>query len=298
MSDQDPAPDPMDKAYAQAEAMLDDEAARAARRARVLGAVAREAEAPPAIPSRPRLSWRRGGWLAAACVAGLSALVTVRLYPTAVVRHEPPPANPPVAAAPAPAPAQPPAIAAPPAPGALAPIPRRAAAKPAGAKPAETRSALAGDAAAVSPPPPPTFQLPPAPAPPATEAPSQALEEAVVTARRAEPSAVRRAPSAAMEAFAPASPALGASRLRAAAAAGKVPELTMLLTQGAAIDAPDDKGETALMKAVQAHHPDAVALLRRRGADLDLKNRAGASARDMAASIDDPELNQALGLAP
>ena len=52
------------------------------------------------------------------------------------------------------------------------------------------------------------------------------------------------------------------------------------------------------MKAVQANHPAAAALLRRSGASLDLKNRAGVSARDMAAAIGDPELDRALSLAP
>ena len=37
MSDHDAAPDPIDKAYAQAEARLDDEAARAAHKAFKLG---------------------------------------------------------------------------------------------------------------------------------------------------------------------------------------------------------------------------------------------------------------------
>ena len=56
MSDHDAAPDPIDKAYVQAEAMLDDEAARAARRARVLGAVAAEAGA-AASQQQADLQW-------------------------------------------------------------------------------------------------------------------------------------------------------------------------------------------------------------------------------------------------
>jgi hypothetical protein len=52
------------------------------------------------------------------------------------------------------------------------------------------------------------------------------------------------------------------------------------------------------MKAIQARNPAAAALLLRHGASLDRTNRAGVSARDMAASIDDPELNRALGLEP
>ena len=90
----------------------------------------------------------------------------------------------------------------------------------------------------------------------------------------------------------------GASRLRAAAAAGRTADIDALLAQGVAVDAPDADGETALMKAIEAGRRAAAALLRRHGASLDLKNRAGASARDMAARLNDAELDQALGLAP
>ena len=74
MSEHDDAPDPIDKAYVEAEAMLGDvlgdDEARAARRARVLAAVERETATPAvapdtSLPSR-RPDWRRGGWLAAA----------------------------------------------------------------------------------------------------------------------------------------------------------------------------------------------------------------------------------------
>ncbi len=78
MSDQDITPDPIDQAYAQAEAVLADGAARAARRARVLEAVAREPVRPPV---RPFGSVRRtGGWLMAASVAGLVVFAAGRLY--------------------------------------------------------------------------------------------------------------------------------------------------------------------------------------------------------------------------
>jgi ankyrin repeat protein len=70
-----------------------------------------------------------------------------------------------------------------------------------------------------------------------------------------------------------------------------------LLREGVAVDSPDDAGETALMKSIQARHPTVAALLRRHGADLDLKNHAGVSARALAASSEDPELLEALGLA-
>ena len=95
-----------------------------------------------------------------------------------------------------------------------------------------------------------------------------------------------------------ASPAARTAKLHAAAAAGRLAEVSALLAQGTPVDAPDSDGETALMKAIQAHNSAAAALLRRHGASLDRTNRAGVSARDMAASIDDPEVNRALGLEP
>ena len=101
-----------------------------------------------------------------------------------------------------------------------------------------------------------------------------------------------------VQGVAPAAPEVRAARLRAAAAAGRVAELTALLAQGTPVDGPDSEGETALMKAVQAHSLAATAVLRRHGASLDLKNRAGVSARDMAAAMGDADLNRALGLVP
>jgi hypothetical protein len=50
--------------------------------------------------------------------------------------------------------------------------------------------------------------------------------------------------------------------------------------------------------SVRADHPAAAALLRRHGASLDHRNRAGESARDMAAERGDAALNQAIGLGP
>lgn len=296
MSDHDAAPDPVDKAYAQAEAVLDDEAARAARRARLLGAIAREVEAPaPAVspPSRSRLSWRGGGWLTAASVAGLGALLAVRLYPPIMARREPP-AQPVAAAPPEVTRIAPPqaATTAPPRATPIAPADR--ARKPASARDAAPfqRAEPAAPIALPAPPPPP-------PAAPPASAPTSA-EEFVVTGSRI-PSAPPPAPAAAKAASGArdaAVPADGAARLRAAAGAGRISELTALLNQGAPVDAADDDGETALMKAVQANHPAAAALLRRRGADLDRKNRAGASARDMATAIGDAALDRALGLVP
>jgi ankyrin repeat protein len=69
-----------------------------------------------------------------------------------------------------------------------------------------------------------------------------------------------------------------------------------ILARGAPVDAPDAQGVTALMKSIQAGRAAAAALLRRYGASLDQRDAAGVSARDMALSNDDPQLNQALGL--
>ena len=74
--------------------------------------------------------------------------------------------------------------------------------------------------------------------------------------------------------------------------------MTALLAKGAPVDLPDAAGDTALMKSVRADHPAAAILLRRRGASLDLRNLAGESARDLAATVGDPELDRALGLKP
>ncbi|MDP3618310.1 MAG: ankyrin repeat domain-containing protein [Ramlibacter sp.] len=293
MPDHDPMPDPIDKAYAQAEALLHDEDARTARRARILAAVAQTAEGPPPDPrvraSVRRLSWGRGGWLAAASVAGLSALIAVRLHTPAVIR-QPPPAS---------------ASAAPQAASAVA-LDRDAAARAPAEIVAPTSPAVpassGSDASRHAPAAEPAPSFEPAPARAEAEAAADSAADFTETrSRAASPSAAARAPSAAKAAPAPALPVSAgsmATRLQDAAAEGRVAELSRLLAEGARVDAPDNDGETALMKAVQANQPAAAALLRRRGADLDLENDAGASARDMAAAIDEPELNRALGLAP
>ncbi|HZZ87304.1 MAG TPA: hypothetical protein VFE13_03125 [Caulobacteraceae bacterium] len=131
MSELDDMPDPIDQAYVKAEALLRDEAARAARRAKVLAAVATEPAAPETPVSR-RSVWRRGGWLAAACVAGLSLIVVSQIY-------RPPPKLPPVSPAAAPPPAGKAAPAA--APAVPAPGESRASAPPAGARPAASETA-------------------------------------------------------------------------------------------------------------------------------------------------------------
>ncbi len=144
MSDHDKATDPIDKAYAQAEAALSDEAARAARRARVLGAVAQEPVAPP-LASAPRFrrsAWRGGGWLVAAGVAGVSLFLATRFYqPVTIHRQAASTAVSPMIAPAAPAPVN---AAAPPTP---VPAPGSApvrTSKPAIGRAQETRSSSPG----------------------------------------------------------------------------------------------------------------------------------------------------------
>jgi hypothetical protein len=318
MSDHDAAPDPIDQVYAQAEALLDDDAARAARRARVLAAVAQTAAEPQPAPAPSRTIWRRGGWLAAASVAGLSVFIAIQINrPPTFERPKVPPAP----ATPLAPSAAPPA---PPAPD-MAPAPPVAAAPPAikpsvrAAEPMDPpRQAPSRDeapaarvaipplpvppVAAPQPPPPPApapsmerrLGAAPAQAPPRAEAPAASrsrVEEVVVTGSRI-PGSTQDAPLAAFSRSA----GEQAEKLRDAAAAGRTRELSVLLARDVPIDAADDDGETALMKSIQARQLDAAALLRRRGASLDLKNHEGRSARDMAADLADPKLNRALGL--
>jgi len=295
MSDRNLASDPIDKAYAEAEAMLSDEAARAARRARILGAVASEAPAPLPRPIRRSPSFGRGGWLIAASVAGVGLLLSLQLGPAFKVRTEAPPAkSAPPAARPSAMPSTPEVTTAPP-PAAVA-----------AARPAPPPAAQApGKPADVAPPAPPPVVA----AAPQTDVGDTPFVEGVIapppnSAREsAAPAMVQRRamPEAAAgrdEMSTRASLTDSAARLRQAAVAGRIAEMTALLSSGAPVDGADDKGETALMKTIQANHPAAAALLRRYGASLDRENHAGRSARDMASSIGDADLNRALGLAP
>jgi hypothetical protein len=298
MSDPDAGPDPIDKAYGQAEAILDDAAACAARRERVLAAVAVAGSGQP--DRKPRLLWGQARWLAAASVAGLALFIGLRFYQPTPPPSEPPPATTEVATAPAPAT---PAPAAPAPEGTATPAPPSRVRGPAPAPEAQSRAARDVQTAPALPvapaqaPPPPSPQAalaPPPPPPPSSEV----VEDVVVTgSRRAEAPAAAARTSKAAEDAAQAPGSAREERLRAAAAAGRITELTALLNQGVPVDARDDDGETALIKAVRANRPAAAALLRRRGASLDLKNRSGQSARDIASMIGDPALNRALGLA-
>lgn len=319
LPDNDFGADPIDKAYVQAEAVLSDDDARAARRARVLGAVGREPAASSAASLR-RPARRYGGWLAAACVAGLSVVVVSRTYQPITHPAQPAPAARTheaqthtagtqaagiQAASPrdgrgvaAPARASPPPQAAPAAPT----VPRDdvAPASPAMRAPSIEPLRRAFPAApAVVPSPP---MLAPAPGEPA------------VTAERAAPPLEANAPRysaagaaadtqelARPRAGRPASAAPPSDRgasLRAAAAAGRITDAQALLDQGAPVDAPDADGDTALMKSIRADHPAVAGLLRRHGASLDRENRASESARDLATAKDDPALSRAIGLEP
>ena len=60
--------------------------------------------------------------------------------------------------------------------------------------------------------------------------------------------------------------------------------VALLLDKGAAIDAADDRGRTALMTAAALGHEEVVAFLRRRGASVTLRDKAGRTAADLAAS--------------
>jgi ankyrin repeat protein len=87
-------------------------------------------------------------------------------------------------------------------------------------------------------------------------------------------------------------------QLRKAAEAGRASEVQQLLDRHVPVDTADSKGETALMKSIRADQPETAALLIRHGASLDKRNSAGFNARDLAAQVNDPALNHALGLDP
>jgi len=321
MSDPHLPPDPVDQAYVEAEAVLSDEAARAARRQRVLAAVASQGK--PAVRSP---LWRRGGWLAAASVAALSLVLASQLY-----RPIPPPARP-AAGPPVQAPAHGAAApTSPPAPPIFRPVnavppPMLKPTPPVYVSPSPAAPPVAAPAARAFPEPAPPPPPPPPPpeagaaasggAPPADQADASnaagppEVSEMVVTAQKREQS-VQRVPVAISAFTAKQRDVTGinsvqditnfadlGARLRAAAEAGRSSEVKSLLKHHAPVDAADDNGDTALMAAVQADHPAVAKLLIRHGANLDLTNQAGQSARGMAKSVGDPKLDQALGLSP
>jgi hypothetical protein len=338
MSEHDPNHDPIDKAYAEAEALLNDEASRAARRAKLLATVATDAA--PVVGNPRRSPWPRAVWLAAAGIGGMALILASQSRLTDRFRLQTPPPRvqspTPAPFAAMPLPEQPPAVAprrTPPAPvtepapqppgppsavitAAPKAFPESSAPAP-GPPPAtislNLRNLGSGRTALrpnLSPPPvqqrevpPPPESAPPEPAPPPPPPPPIVIKpsEKVIAPppppRPAPPAAAPSTRAAASEG-ADHSPDDLAARLRTAATAGRTTEVDALLAQGALIDMPDEAGDTALMKSIQANHPEVAAALRRRGASLEVKNRAGQSVRDMAAVIGDAKLNQALGLAP
>jgi len=289
MADKDPINrDPIDGAYRQAETLAQEEAERSARRARILAAVAQDHAKRPA----PRLLAR--GLVAASLliVSGLLAakFLALRSPPAAqapMVAHVEKnkmmaSASPPVAVPLYRAPVTPavPDLAVP---SMRAQSPSKRAALPEAPPPAAMEAAPPATATAPPPaaPPPPVMAAPPPPPANNMAAPSPA---APLAAARSD--AARSMNQADID------------QLGAAANAGRTGEVEQLLARHVPVDAPDAQGETALMKSIRGDQPATAALLLRHGASLDRKNKAGLSARDLAAQINDPALNQALGLGP
>jgi hypothetical protein len=317
--------DPIDEVYTEAEELLDDSTARAARRARVLGVVTKEPAAQTAaiLSSDRRTAWRRGDWLAAASIAGLGVFLATRVYQSASQPLRTLPTPPPISA---PVAAEPIRTALP----AAAKTVSRANRAPMQKTPVPAPLAVTPPPLDIRPVASPRVPAPmPARALPGEQSPAPS-EQAIVTAeRRASPSVAGNSePAGGMRdeslgalgsARMPEKPAtlpppppafLGGSesgavspfeqagKLRAAAAGGRLPEIKDLLSQGVSVDAQDVDGETPLMKSIQADEPTAAALLIRHGARLDHRNRAGVSARQMVRAVGDPALERAVGLTP
>ncbi|HEY2178480.1 MAG TPA: hypothetical protein VGH15_07850 [Caulobacteraceae bacterium] len=295
--------DPLDQAYVEAEALLDDEAARAARRERVLAAVASAPVAStPAPAPRRRADPRWAGWLAAAGVVGLTVFTVSQIWrpivrtpiaPEAATRQAAPPpapAEPRIARAPAvtaPEPATPrsptaaPAAKAEPVAPAIPPVPA-----PAAPAPVVSGQRSSSEEARDNAPPPMTGTL--EALKPSASAPAALAAPAPPPPPPPPPPPVRRE--------AEATSSERGEALRGAAAAGRASDVETLLNRGVAVDAADESGDTALIKAVRSDRPAAARALRRAGASLDRRNRAGESARDLAGEKDDPALDRALGL--
>lgn len=331
----DPTSDPIDRAYRQAESLLNEQAERSTRRARVLAAVAQDAAIRPISrqKSRPRFT-SRGGWLVAASVLVASGFLVIRFLPL-----NQPWSSPPIAQAPVAKLVQKNEMTAalsPPAPaidrsGSASSGPKTKASDQAPTTAHEPRESSGRRMVLAAPPPPPAMVAPPPPAAPAspTAAPPPPAPRAVARAAPQPPPAAQAPsmaapPPPAARAFAmaapppPAAPAptmaapppmadtakpvdelgsnSGFDQLRAAAAAGRTIEVQELLDRQIPVDVADANGETALMKSVRADQPATAAVLIHHGASLDKKNNAGLSARDLAADINDPALNHALGL--
>jgi hypothetical protein len=85
--------------------------------------------------------------------------------------------------------------------------------------------------------------------------------------------------------------AQGRTPLLEAAQAGSVPVVTALVAAGADVNASDNNGLTPLIESVRLGHEDVVRALLDAGADADLRHRALGTARDVA------ERGDAVGLA-
>lgn len=292
MSDHHPR-DPLDDAYVEAERLLEDDAARRARRAQVLAAVATTpADAPPA-PVRRTSRWT-SGWALAAGIGGLGVLVAIF-----VSRSLPPGPGPSISTtrdAGVPIAASPPAS-----------VTATSSASPSGAETTSTappvsfpapalRAERPATARAAPPPPtdvppPPPLPLPPTPKPvPQTEAPPAPVpshEDTAQNSQTAEYGSEARAGLVARDDQA-------AVALRRAAAAGRTEEVEVALSRGAPVDAPDVNGDTALILSVRGAHTATAALLRSHGADPERKNLAGMSATALASGSGDAKLEDAV----
>jgi hypothetical protein len=285
-------PDPIDRAYAQAEALLEEQAERAARRAKVLAAVTQDAVLAPASDTKPASRFAaRSGWLVAASLL-LASYLGVRF----LVLNPPGSSHPTVQTSSAVAKNQRTALLSPPvassAPSDLKPaVPDLAPARiaPPKAPPHEQMAMAAPPAASL-----PAFDVVTAPPPAPMAAPPPAAAARAFAAPP--PAPVMAAPAAPPPLMDRSGDETNPAQLRAAAAAGRTSEAQALLDRQIPVDATDADGETALMKSIKADQPATAALLIRHGASLDKKNHAGQSARDLATQMHDPALNRALGL--
>ncbi len=311
---EDDMPDPVDEAYVRAQAMLspDEDAARAARRARVLAAVASSAgqEPEPEAGREPaadlvQLSPRRralprwGGWLAAASVAAVSLLMVTQFYQpirppppatTAAANASPPPPSGPVLAKPNPTAD---GAAAPPNSEPLKVAPAQAEPPP----PSEAaRDRLANHpapeaAAPPAPTPPPVAYAQPAPLPPP---PPQPADNVVAGAsRRAAPTALAAPQTAAPQKAAPlVAPLAAAPRAttNAPAARDEADGLAigeMVVT--AERTAPRDPAARLRIAAAQGSLAEAKTLIAH-GASVDAADADGDTALIVAVRADKPEV--------
>lgn len=270
-----------------AELQAEPDAARAARRARVLAAVAAEPAAvmePAPVPTTgpgldPPRSIRPAGWVLLGML--LAALAVWQLRPQGAGSEQPDwrvASN--QSAVPPAAPVEPPRDP---------------------AKPPEARSAQAAKSVAAPPAPraeaPRVATAPPVPQPMAAAAPPVVMAEARPSADRAPAglATVPAEPAAQGEQLAARkAEALGQARaadrsapergalLREAAQVGDSQAVKRLLAQGAAVDAADAQGRTALMLAAARGDTLLVDWLLAQGAAAQLRDREGLTAADHA----------------